>query len=398
MPTCDANASLISNTSMSSIERPAISTAAGMATAGPMPMTAGGTPTAAKLQAGGRAGGRAGEFRAGWVAWLREGTFSCLARSRERLSSRPCLAWGACASSPALPDSPTAHPPNVYPPPPGLPAEDAQDEEASAVRLRARHQHRRRRAVGDLAAVARGGGAPLLEHRPQLAQRGGGGAGADAVVLVNYNTLLFACRAGREGWWWWCVCGGGGGGGARCCQLWAPGGGGAGLDCSTATARRASAAPTCLGVLERGGHGHDFVAEPAGRLRRGCQAVRARGKLVLEGGREGGRVGPSKIMQAGRTRDAGLGLGACTGGTAGAARLRHQATPCSTPVCTCVSRDTPYCAATFSLVMPARLPQEWTQKRTSSSEQQGGTPEDLGASAAADGLTLPNLGSPDACA
>lgn len=37
---------------MSSSVSPAISTAAGMATAGPMPITAGGTPTAAKLQAG----------------------------------------------------------------------------------------------------------------------------------------------------------------------------------------------------------------------------------------------------------------------------------------------------------------------------------------------------------
>ena len=48
--TCDAKASLSSYRSMSSAVRPAIFTAAGMATAGPMPMTAGSTPTAAKLR------------------------------------------------------------------------------------------------------------------------------------------------------------------------------------------------------------------------------------------------------------------------------------------------------------------------------------------------------------
>lgn len=43
-------------------------TAAGMATAGPMPMTAGGTPTAAKLRGGGRGCGEdeAGRVRRGW--------------------------------------------------------------------------------------------------------------------------------------------------------------------------------------------------------------------------------------------------------------------------------------------------------------------------------------------
>mmetsp|Transcript_2528 Transcript_2528/g.6729 ORF Transcript_2528/g.6729 Transcript_2528/m.6729 type:complete len:322 (+) Transcript_2528:273-1238(+) len=44
---CDANASLISYTSMSSSVRPACATAAGMATAGPTPMILGSTPTAA---------------------------------------------------------------------------------------------------------------------------------------------------------------------------------------------------------------------------------------------------------------------------------------------------------------------------------------------------------------
>jgi hypothetical protein len=43
----DSNASLISYTSMSSVVRPAMDTAAGMAAAGPMPMMAGSTPTAA---------------------------------------------------------------------------------------------------------------------------------------------------------------------------------------------------------------------------------------------------------------------------------------------------------------------------------------------------------------
>ena len=44
-PTCEAKASLISKTSMSSSVRPAWATASGMATAGPMPMMAGSTPT-----------------------------------------------------------------------------------------------------------------------------------------------------------------------------------------------------------------------------------------------------------------------------------------------------------------------------------------------------------------
>mmetsp|Transcript_33482 Transcript_33482/g.84841 ORF Transcript_33482/g.84841 Transcript_33482/m.84841 type:complete len:274 (-) Transcript_33482:550-1371(-) len=45
---CDAKASLISNTSMSSMLSPACATAAGMAATGPTPMIAGSTPTAAK--------------------------------------------------------------------------------------------------------------------------------------------------------------------------------------------------------------------------------------------------------------------------------------------------------------------------------------------------------------
>merc|ERR1739848_610342 len=44
-----AKASLISNRSMSSVVRPAIFTASGMATAGPMPLMEGSTPTALKL-------------------------------------------------------------------------------------------------------------------------------------------------------------------------------------------------------------------------------------------------------------------------------------------------------------------------------------------------------------
>mmetsp|Transcript_26178 Transcript_26178/g.57194 ORF Transcript_26178/g.57194 Transcript_26178/m.57194 type:complete len:241 (-) Transcript_26178:703-1425(-) len=47
---CDAKASLISYTSMSSRLRPARATASGMATAGPMPMIEGSTPTAEKLR------------------------------------------------------------------------------------------------------------------------------------------------------------------------------------------------------------------------------------------------------------------------------------------------------------------------------------------------------------
>ena len=49
-PACEAKASLISYTSISSSRRPAACSARGMATAGPMPSTAGGTPTAAKLR------------------------------------------------------------------------------------------------------------------------------------------------------------------------------------------------------------------------------------------------------------------------------------------------------------------------------------------------------------
>ncbi|KAF3068109.1 hypothetical protein CFAM422_008114 [Trichoderma lentiforme] len=54
------------------------------------------------------------------------------------------------------------------------------------------HQQRRRRAVGDLARVARGALAVGLERRLQLRQRLGRDARADAVVASNSDLLLLA--------------------------------------------------------------------------------------------------------------------------------------------------------------------------------------------------------------